>query len=252
MVASAPALAAAAAYLTAVSRVRRWPWWRTAAFLAGLAVLAVAQLPQIDGRATERLPIHMLQHLLVTMVAAPALVAGAPLMLALRAFRGSWRAAVCGRTLRTLTRPLVAWSLFAVVLAGSHVPAFYDLALREPGVHAVEHALYLWSAILFWTPLLAPLPRRVGGVGAVAYLLLAMAPMSLVGAWLLSAGTVVYPHYATLGATALADQRAGAAAMWLGGTIVLVVAVVACGWSALAREERRALAREAAFAGGRR
>jgi cytochrome c oxidase assembly factor CtaG len=140
----------------------------------------------------------------------------------------------------------VAWAAFAAVLVGTHVPAFYDLALREPVVHALEHALYLWAAVLFWTPLLAaePLPARLGGVGAIAYLLTAMVPMTLVGVWLLLAGDVQYPHYAAT-AGALADQRAGAAAMWLGGTVTLTVAVAACGWSALAREERRARAREA-------
>jgi putative membrane protein len=257
MAASAPAVAAAAAYLGAVARVGRWPRPRTAAFLVGLALLVVAQLPQLD----DRLPGHMLGHLLVTTAAAPAIVAGAPLTLALRASRGSWRAtlarAVRGATLHTLTRPVVAWSLFAASLTATHVPVFYDLALREPGVHAVEHALYLWTAILFWTPLLAapPLRHRLGGAGAIAYLLLAMVPMSLVGVWLLSAETVVYPHYAALGASALADQRAGATVMWLGGTVALVVAVVACGWSALVREEaraREARGRAPVVAGGRR
>ena len=250
----APAAAAAIAYGRAALRVRRWPRRRSAAFAGGLAVLLVAQQSGIDAYAADLLSVHMLQHLLLITAAAALLVAGAPATLALRALRGARRAALArifrGAVVATLTRPVVAWSLFACAVVATHLPAAYDLALREPPVHALEHALYLWSAVLFWTPLLGaePLRHRLSAPGAVAYLLAAMAPMSLVAAPLLSADAVLYPHYAdaapALGVSALADQRAGATVMWLGGTLALVTAVVACGWAAVAREERAARARE--------
>ena len=261
------AVAAAGAYLGAAARVRRWPALRTAAFLAGLAVLLLAVASGIDAYATDLLSVHMLQHLLLTMGAAFLLVAGAPLTLAVRALRRPWRQALAatlrGPVIATLTRPAVAWSGFAAVLVATHVPAVYDLALRNPGVHALMHALYLWAAVLFWVPLVAaePLPRRLGPVGGIAYLLLAMVPMTAIAVWLL-ASDVVYPHYASmspeLGVSALADQRDAGAVMWVGGTVALVVAVAWCGWSALVREERRVAAREAYAdrrphpAGGRR
>jgi cytochrome c oxidase assembly factor CtaG len=249
------ALAVAAAYLVAAARVRRWRQRRTLAFLAGVAVLITALQSGIDGYATDLLTVHMFQHLLITMAAAPLLVAGAPLVLALRALRGPWREALArvvhGRAAAIVTRPAVAWAAFASVLVATHAPSVYDLALREPAVHAVAHGLYLWTAVLFWTPLVAaePVPHRLDSVGGTAYLLAAMVPMSVIGVWLLLAGGVVYPHYASaapaLGVSAAADQRDGAAVMWIAGTLVLVVAVAARGWWALAREERRARAREA-------
>jgi putative membrane protein len=236
-----PLVLAAVVYLRAATRVRCWPRWRTASFLAGCAVL-LAALETVG----DRLEVHMVQHLLVTVVAAPLLVAGAPLTLALR---GPWRRELAGvlRRAGPATRPAVAWPAFALVLLVTHAPPVYDLALRDPLAHALMHAAYLWTALLFWTPLLAvaPQPHRLGPVGGLAYLLAAMVPMTAIAVWLLAAGDVVYPHYASvLGESALADQRDGAAVMWLGGTLALVVAVVACGWLALAREERRARARE--------
>jgi cytochrome c oxidase assembly factor CtaG len=94
-----------------------------------------------------------------------------------------------------------------------------------------------------------PLPHRLSPVGHVGYLLVAMIPMSAVGAALLSTDTVAYAPYLgparTLGISALADQRSGATVMWLGGTLVLVAATLAAAWTALLREERRARAREA-------
>jgi putative membrane protein len=248
MAASASALSAGALYGWAVLRVRRWPRRRTACFLAGLVVLAVALGSAVDARADALLSAHVFQHLLLTMVAPALLVAGAPLTLALRALHGAPRAELArvmrGRLASVVTRPAVAWSLFAVVMVGSHVPAVYELALRHAYVHVFEHALYLCAAVIFWTPLLAaePLPHRLGSVGAFAYLVTAMVPMTLVGVWLLSSGRVAYTHYA--GAGALADQHAAGALMWVGGTMALVVALVAVAWTALAQEERRARSRE--------
>ena len=166
------------------------------------------------------------------------------------------------RAVRVVAHPLAALSIFAAVLVVTHVPAVYDAALGDPFVHGLEHALYLWAALLFWAPVVAadPLPHRLSPVGNLGYLLAAMIPMSAVGAWLISSDAVAYSPYVgaarRLGVSALADQRVGATIMWLGGTLVLVGATLAAAWTALVREERRARAREervpAAVAGGPR
>lgn len=232
----------------------RWPLRRTAAFLAGLAVLAAALGSGLAVRAEGLLSAHVVEHLLVTMVAAPLLVAGAPVALALRALRGAphdrLAEAVRSRAAGALTHPAVAWSLFAAVTVAIHVPAVYEGALLSPSLHAVEHMALLGTAILFWLPLVGtnPVRHRLSALGGVLYLLLAMLPMTAVGVALAASTSVRYGAHLEaareLGVSALADQRAGGTIMWVGGTLLLVVAVLALGMRALVREERRAVARE--------
>jgi putative membrane protein len=213
---------------------------------AGLAVLVAALLPPFDAAAYEQLSVHMVQHLLIVFVAAPLIVAGAPIRLALghlpRGGRDALVRLLHSRLARVLGHPLVAWSVFAAVIVGTHVPAFYDLALRVPAVHACEHALYLWAALVFWAPLIGvdPVPHRLSSIGAVLYMLTAMVPMTVVAVWLLTADGVVFDHYSSL-----SDQRSGAVVMWLGGGLLMIAATLIVVWLAMVREERRQRAREA-------
>jgi cytochrome c oxidase assembly factor CtaG len=260
-------VALAVAYVAAARRARRrWPRRRTAAFLAGLGILGVASQSGIETWSERLLSVHMVEHLLIIGPAALLLLAGAPITLALRTLPRRGRAGLVrllhSRAVRVVAHPLAGLSIFSGVVLATHVPAAYDAALRDPFVHGLEHALYLWAALLFWAPVVAadPLPHRLSPVGNLGYLLAAMLPMSAVGAWLISTDTVAYSPYAAaarrLGVSALADQRAGATIMWLGGTLVLVGATLVAAWTSLVREERRARAREerlpAAVAGGPR
>jgi putative copper resistance protein D len=214
----------------------------------------VALASGADAYAGELLSAHMVQHMLLTLVAPPLLLAGAPVTLALSALptapRQSLARALRSRTVRWATCPPVALALFAAALVGTHVPVVYDLALRSPVAHVGEHALYLGTALLFWAPLVGsePLPHKPSPALRVLWLLLAMPPMALVGVALLSADTVVYVPYAdaarTLDGSALADQRLAGTIMWIGGKLVLVAAVLVIGWAALLREERRQAARD--------
>jgi putative membrane protein len=225
------------------------------AFLGtGIVVLIAAVLPGVDAAADRQLSVHMVQHLLIVFVAAPLIVAGAPVRLALRTLPHGGRDALVrvlhSRVVHALGHPVVAWSIFAAVILGTHIPGFYDLALREPVVHAGEHALYFWAALIFWAPLIAvdPVPHRLSPIGDIVYMLTAMIPMTIVGVWLLSAQSVVYPHYAAFSG-ALADQRNGAVVMWLAGSLVMIAATLIVVWMAMLREERQARAREAYLPG---
>jgi putative membrane protein len=113
-----------------------------------------------------------------------------------------------------------------------------------PAVHGLEHLAFLGSALLFWAPLVGadPLPGRPGSVGRVAWLVAAMPPMGLIGAWLL-AGPPRYGGYA--GAGAADDQRTAAALMWGIGSMVMALATVALVFAALLGEERRQRRRDA-------
>ena len=232
-------------------RTGAWPATRTVAFLAGLGVLAAALL---IPRADELLSAHVVEHLLMAMVAAPLIASGAPAALALRALRGPVRRsladAVRSRPARMLTRPSVAWALLAATTVGVHLPAVYEAALGSPALHAVEHLLLLGAAVLFWLPLVGvnPVRHRPSALGGVLLLLLAMLPMTAVGVTLAGWSEVVYPAHVEaareLGASALADQRAAGTIMWVGGSLLLAAAVLAFGMRALLREERREVARE--------
>lgn len=261
--------ACAAAYAVGVARVareartgrrgRRWPVARSVAFAGGLAGVLVALLSGLDARADEQLSTHMLQHLLLTSIAAPLLVAGAPLSLALQATRGATRRALAdairSRPIRWLTSPPVAFALFAAVTLGTHLTGFYDAALGSPVLHGVEHLLYLATGVLFWLPLMGanPVPQLRSWAGRTIYLLLSMPVMSIVGVALVSATDVWYPTYAqaaaAAGVSALADQEAAGALMWVGGTVVLAVALIALGFQAMLAEERRQQALDAMAAG---
>jgi len=227
-----------------------WPAARVAAFALGLAALIVALSPPLDARADARLSAHMVQHLLLTLVAAPLLVAGTPFALLLRALpRGGARRlmrALRSRPARVLLHPLVAWSLLPALMLVTHLTGLYELALRHPPVHAAEHAAYLAAALLFWLPALsdAPLPHRLGPVGRLLYLLLAMPAMAAPGVVLSIEQHVRYRSYGT-DAGALADQHAAGAIMWVAGSVLAGALTVIAAWLALEQEERRAVAREA-------
>jgi cytochrome c oxidase assembly factor CtaG len=245
--------AAAAAYLAGAARASRWPWWRVGAWLAGLAALALALASGVDSEADRLLSVHMVQHVLLSLVAPPLLLLGAPARLALRAGGPGTRRRVAAlmreRGVAVLAHPLVAWVLFTGVLVVTHLTGLYELALRHDAVHAAEHAGLFWSAMLFWLPLAgaAPVPHRLGPIGMLAYLMTSMAGMAVVAVALGTDG-LRYSSYAAparaMGISAIGDQHLAAGIMVGAGAIATLTATFAVLWPALLREERHAQARE--------
>lgn len=226
---------------------------RSAAFVAGMAALAASVNGPVDAAADHSAEAHMAQHLAITLLAAPLLVAGAPLTLMLRALRGDSRRALAAvlrsGVARTLAHPLVGVALFSAAMVGTHMTALYSSALTDDNLHALEHLVLLAGAIALWQPLLGSEPRahRLSAVGRVAVLLGAMPSMAVVGAWLISTDSVRYPHYiAELGghARALADQRAAGVLMWVVGSLALSAVLLPSVWRALEDEQRRSDARD--------
>jgi cytochrome c oxidase assembly factor CtaG len=205
-------------------RGRRWPLTRTLCFLGGLVVLVVDLYSGIGTEADSRLAAHMVEHMVMWLVAAPLLAAGAPVRLALFALPRAGRK-VLVRWLHSppahaLTGPVGSISLFSAVLVLTHVPAVYGLTLSNDYAHEAEHGVYLICAVLMWAPLLGadPLPNRPTPRGQLACMGACMLPMAAIAVWLATAPGVVYGHYvATLGAEALNDQRLAGAVMVIGG-----------------------------------
>jgi putative membrane protein len=225
-------------YALAARRVRGWPAWRTACFASGLVVVGAALLA-LDGAAHRSLRGHMLQHLLLVFAAAPLLVLGSPVALALRASGSRAR-----RMLRlpALARPAAGFAALVTTMAVTHLAAIYDAALAHPALHAAEHLAYLGAAALFWRPVLGadPVPRRPGPVGRLLYLMLASGPLSLVGVAMEGSHRAWYATYAARPG-ALADQHAAGAEMWVGGGLALATITVLAIWAALRREHARQL-----------
>jgi cytochrome c oxidase assembly factor CtaG len=249
------AMVAGVVYVCAERRVlrergdRRFPRARGREFLAGLAIVIIALASPIDAGSETSFSIHMVQHLLLTMVAAPLLVLGAPVTLALLscspANRRRLSAALRRPPLRTLSHPIVTWAAFFGILWGSHLTGLFDASLRSDGIHALEHAAYLATAVLFWMPVVGrdPAPLGLSHPGRILYLFLAMASMAILGLALSSANHVLYPTYEAIEGTAKAvgDQRMGGALMWVSGMILLLpaLALVMLDWMRLDEREAR-------------
>jgi cytochrome c oxidase assembly factor CtaG len=241
------------------------PRARMVAFLAGLLAIAIALQSGIERYDTVLFSVHMVQHILLTLVAAPLLVLGAPVTLALRVasprVRRRWLLPTLhSRALRVLAYPVVAWLLFAGVMWAAHFSPLFDLALENRLVHDFEHALFLGAALLFWWPAVGadPGPWRLSHPTRLMYVFLQMPQNTFLAVIILNAQAVLYPHYATLvrpwGPTALFDQQAAGGIMWLAGDFLFIAAVAAilAGWMRhderdTARAERQADVERAAI-----
>lgn len=209
---------------------------RAGCFLAGLLVLWVALASPIDHFARYALSPHMLQHVLLTLVAAPLIVLGAPGVplfrsmprsvreilgpfLAAPAVRGGWR---------RLTHPLTAGILLSASNWIWHVPVLYQLAVEDPWWHLVEHACFLGSAMLLWWNVIEPPPfRSAWGPLPRVLLLLAIDLQNTVFCGILAfAGRALYPVYETtapiLGVDPVRDQEIAAGLMWFASQAIFL------------------------------
>jgi putative membrane protein len=202
---------------------RSQPWY----FAASLVTLFLALSSPIDTLSNVLFIMHMTQHILLVMVAAPLLLLGLPA----RFLRLFIQSPPLKSTLTWLTHPFVAFFLFNGTLLIWHIPALYEAALRNEIVHDLEHALFFYTAVLSWWPLLSPLPElpRLSYPAQILYIFLIAIPGGILGALLVFAGDVLYPTYLAaprLGDfSALADQQAGALVMMILGKGIYLVAL---------------------------
>lgn len=224
---------------------------RALTFYAGLVVVLVALQSPIDSLSDKLFWAHMVQHLLLLVVAAPLIVLGRPWMsiwrpLPLRLRRAVARAAVRSAWLAplralfgALATPAGAWLAFNANMVIWHMPGPYDLTLRNIDAHVCEHSLFLGLGILFWAQVWALPPARssLGLLARVGYVASAMIPNIGLSMFLAFAQHALYQPYEVLrhrpgGITALADQQIGAGIMWAAGDIPygIAIAVLAHRW----------------------
>src|SRR5688572_9111826 len=222
----------AALYTRAIVVHRRpTPLAQPLAFFGGCAALLVALNGPLHDLSDYYLAsAHMVQHLILTLVAPPLWLAGTPGYVLDGALEPVLRRRIGRVVAATLTRPLVALAIYAVALIGWHLPGPYNAALERHGWHVVEHVVLLASAVLAWWPILSA-SRRLPALPYAAqllYLFVFGIPMTVVAAFVTGAERPLYPWYASaprlFGLTPLADQQLGGIIMWVPAGIVPLVA----------------------------
>ncbi|MGB6903222.1 MAG: cytochrome c oxidase assembly protein, partial [Acidobacteriaceae bacterium] len=238
----------AALVVTAIIYVRGWsqirrtrpelfPPWRLIAFLGGLGAIFIAVASPLDTFSESLLFMHMAQHFVLMSIAPPLAVLGAPVVPMLRGLpRPVIRSVlhplfVTGLLHRAgafLTRKRVAWIAMNAAYLGWHIPKAYEFALASEGWHNFEHACFLFTSLMFWWPVIAPWPYRQHGSRwlLLPYLLLADLVNTGLSAFLCFSGRLLYPSYGAIprlfGLTALNDQIAAGAFMWVMGSTVFL------------------------------
>lgn len=243
-VAVAVLVGVAALYLTAVALVplrspgTTWPLRRTASFLGGLAVCAIATNASIAVYDQVLFTAHMAGHLALVMVAPALLMWGRPLGLALASApprrRDRIERIVRGRVVSVLTAPPVALAAYATVIVGSHLTGLMDTVMRNVWAGQVEHLVYVVAGCQFFALVVGDEPIRWRLASPARWLLLAvaMAVDTFTGIVLMQGTHAVGLLPSGLHVDALSDTRTGGAIMWFGGDAIMAAIMVGLvvGW----------------------
>lgn len=251
-------LAVAAFYAVAWLRVRserpRVPPGRRrlAAFMLGLALIFVATQSPLEHYGNQLLWADFGGMLLLTMIAPPLLLLGSPLTLAFRASGSLGRARLRrfyrGRAMHIIAMPIASWLLFAVVTYAWQFTALTEEAAANVFVRDVQQVSLLAVSLLFWWPALCadPVAWRMSHPLRVLYVAVEMTHKGLFGGMFLSLNTPVHETFAASmplwAVSAMTDQRLAILVLWVGGSLVFLVALaaIALGWVRYeARQSRR-------------
>ena len=218
-----------------------FPGWRMVAFFGGLGSLWVALASPLDVFNGFLLTAHMLQHMILMMFSPPLILLGAPLIpimrglprFAAREFAGpllNWP--VAKRVGSLVVNPIIASLLMGITMFAWHTPRVYELALRSSSWHQFEHGCFFFTALVFWWPVVQPWPS--GGQwprwAMIPYLLVADLQNTALSAILAFSDRLLYSSYSVtprlFGLSALEDQVAAGAIMWVAGSLAFVVPAV--------------------------
>lgn len=183
---------------------------------------------------------HMVQHLLIMLVAPPLLIAGISkdLLLPLAKLPKLLTFA------RLLTHPIIAFSIFTFILSFWHLPTLYDLTLRNHTIHIIEHILFIAAAVIMWWPILSPFPQipKTTYPIQMVYLFFLSLPPGFIGAAITFSDRILYSYYGTVPRlweiSALTDQQIGGLIMKVPGGFVFLGALTIVFFIWFNREER--------------
>jgi len=222
------------------TRPAQFPVWRLATFLGGMVALFAAVASPLDTLSESLLFMHMAQHFVLMSIAPPLIILAAPVVPMLRGLprwivrllRPVMVARVFRAAGRSLTRPRAAWLAMNAAYIGWHIPRAYEFALASENWHNFEHACFFFTNLMFWWPIIQPWPRRLPQSRwfVIPYLLLADLVNTGVSAFLCFSGRLLYPSYGEIprpfGLSALNDQIAAGAFMWVCGSTVFLLPAV--------------------------
>jgi putative copper resistance protein D len=263
-----PALVTALLWRHGVGRVNRAhpatpvPRRRTLAWMLGLLAILVALDSGIERYDTALFADHMVQHMILTLLAPPLLLYAGPITLLLRATspatRRRWVLPLLhSRVVRFLAFPVVSWILFAAVMWGTHFSPLFDASLENEWLHRLEHGLFLASSLLFWWPVVGPdpTPWRMPPAARVMYVGLQMPQNTFLAVAIAMSSVPLYAHYVTnlrpWGPTPLEDQQLAGSLMWLGGDLVFLTMVILLVLAWMRADERRTIGEDRRLEGER-
>lgn len=206
-------------------------------FFSGLLVMFCSlNGPLHDLSDSYLFSAHMVQHLLLTLLMPPLLLAGTPGWM----LRPLIRPRAVRRVAQFVLRPTMCFVIFNLVFAAWHVPFFYNAAMANHNIHIGEHLMFMAAAVIMWWPFMSPLPElpRLAYPGQMLYCFLTTLPMSIVAVYIVMADHVLYPFYASApriwGLTPMGDQQLGGLIMWIPGGIVFygIMTVIFFKWAA--------------------
>jgi putative membrane protein len=216
------------------------PGWRLGAFTGGIfSVWAVVASP-LAALDHQSLTVHMMKHLLLMTVAAPLILAGAPVFtlacgLPKLFIKSQPRlASLPARWLdRFLIHPWFCWLAGTAAVIGWHLPVAFQLGMRSHWVHGLEDMSFLVAGLLFWGPIVQSSPgaTRSPRWSMAFYLFLATFPCDILSAFLVFSNRLVYPFYLSprqlFSMGPLQDQECAGALMWVWVTFAYVIPAVA-------------------------
>lgn len=237
-----PLVIAAGLYLWGVVRValrhpaRKWPLTRALSFLAGLGVVAVATLSAVETYSGMFFWIHMIQHLLLIMVAPAFVIHGRPLILALHATRNPWHTRIKrvlrSRAVTALTHPFPAFVLYTAVVVGTHLTSFNNVAVTHRWAALSEQVAYLVFGYLYLLSGFGeePIRWRLSHPAKMLVLVLSMSVDTFTGITLLMSTENPWPAYAaqqhTWGPDLVTDVHYGGAVMWVAGDTIMICLIL--------------------------
>ena len=243
------AIVMAVVYLAGVGRLRRrgdaWPVGRTLGWLLGCAALLFATSSGLGRYMPAMFSMHMVAHMLLSMLVPILLVLGAPMTLALRALPAAgggeppgpreWLlAALHSRVSRFLTHPIVATVLFVAGFYGLYFGGIFDAAVSNHAAHVLMNVHFLLSGYLFYWVVIGidPTPRQIPQLGKLAMVFASLPLHAFFGVVLMGMQTVLgETFYRSLQLSwhndLLGDQHLGGGIAWAAGEVPLVVVMIA-------------------------
>jgi cytochrome c oxidase assembly factor CtaG len=245
--------------------VRRHGWrslgavWRPLCYTGGLLVIGLALMSPLDVLVQQFFFMHMIQHLLLIMVAPVLLLLPNPLPYVLWGLPERLRLAVgrginslinkestAGRALRKMTGPFAVWFIMIAFIVGWHDPGMYNAALRSDFVHDLEHLTMFLAGMLFWWTVTGAGPRlhkNLSRPAKVAFVIAAIPANMALGAALAFSQEPIYTYYSDMprlwGISVLDDQRLSGIIMWIPGSMMYFMTALSLIFMILSGEGRK-------------